>query len=197
MEQNNYRYSATSQTQRKSVNFLLHSQMTETHIAPRNRSPMTSFKFVNQCLAKIISSKLIHSGYIEFQPSALSRRLDLQNKISLTRLLLYCYRMVLFVGFIECILEAVILYEFPFLSMHEANQIMRLTWSIYSAHISLETITSTIYGLTYKIGPKIPFYWHGLTLIPAWRINYMSSKVWDGITYPFPNFSGCTVEFWD
>ena len=39
-----------------------------------------------------------------------------------------------------------------------------------------------------------PFYKHGLTLIPAWISNHMSSKVWDEITYPFPNFNGCPVE---
>ena len=39
-----------------------------------------------------------------------------------------------------------------------------------------------------------PFYYHGLTLIPAWISNYMPSKVWDEITYPFLNFNGCTVE---
>ena len=41
------------------------------------------------------------------------------------------------------------------------------------------------------------FYYHGLTLIPAWISNHMSSKVWDEITYPFPNFNGCTVEVWE
>ena len=39
-----------------------------------------------------------------------------------------------------------------------------------------------------------PFYLHGLTLIPAWISNYMPSKVWDKITYPFLNFNSCTVE---
>ena len=29
-------------------------------------------------------------------------------------------------------------------------------------------------------------------LIPAWISNLMPSKVWDEITYPFPNFNGCT-----
>ena len=33
-----------------------------------------------------------------------------------------------------------------------------------------------------------------LTLIPAWIINHMPSKVWDEITYPFLNFNGATVE---
>ena len=38
------------------------------------------------------------------------------------------------------------------------------------------------------------FNYHGLTLIPAWIINYIHSKVWSEITYPFPNFNGWTVE---
>ena len=36
----------------------------------------------------------------------------------------------------------------------------------------------------------------GLTLIPVWIRNHMPSKVWDEITYPFPNFNGCAVDFW-
>ena len=35
-----------------------------------------------------------------------------------------------------------------------------------------------------------------LTLIPAWINNYVHYKVWDGITCPFPNFHGCTMEVW-
>ena len=34
-------------------------------------------------------------------------------------------------------------------------------------------------------------------LIPAWISNNMPSKVCDKITYPFPNFNGCTVEVWE
>ena len=26
---------------------------------------------------------------------------------------------------------------------------------------------------------------------------HMPSNVWDEITYPFPNFNGCTVKVWD
>ena len=33
-------------------------------------------------------------------------------------------------------------------------------------------------------------------LIPAWISNYIPSKVWDEITYPFPNFNGESVELW-
>ena len=34
------------------------------------------------------------------------------------------------------------------------------------------------------------FYWHGITLIPAWISNHVSSKVWNEINCPFPNFNG-------
>ena len=36
------------------------------------------------------------------------------------------------------------------------------------------------------------FYQRVLTLIPAWISIHMSCKVWQEITYPFPNFNGCT-----
>ena len=35
-----------------------------------------------------------------------------------------------------------------------------------------------------------------LLTIPAWINNNVSNKVWDEITYSFPNFNGCTVEVW-
>ena len=41
-----------------------------------------------------------------------------------------------------------------------------------------------------------PFCWHGLILIPAGISNHRPSKMWDEITYPFPNFNGATVEVW-
>ena len=28
----------------------------------------------------------------------------------------------------------------------------------------------------------------------TWISNHMPSKVWDEITYPFPNFNGCTIK---
>ena len=36
-----------------------------------------------------------------------------------------------------------------------------------------------------------------LISISAWKSNHASSKVWDEITYPFPNFNGCTVYVWE
>ena len=41
------------------------------------------------------------------------------------------------------------------------------------------------------------FYLHGLTLIPAWIVNYIHHKVEYEITYPLPKFNGCTVEVWE
>ena len=42
-----------------------------------------------------------------------------------------------------------------------------------------------------------PFYWHGLTLIPAWISNHIHYKMWNEITSPFPIFNGATVEVWE
>ena len=39
------------------------------------------------------------------------------------------------------------------------------------------------------------FYWHVLTLIPAWIRHYIHYKIWGEITYPFPNFNGATVTY--
>ena len=35
------------------------------------------------------------------------------------------------------------------------------------------------------------------TLIQAWISNNIHYKVWDEITYPFPNFNDATVEVWE
>ena len=40
-------------------------------------------------------------------------------------------------------------------------------------------------------------YKHGLPFIPPWISNDMSSKVWDEITYLYPNLNGSTVEVWE
>ena len=31
----------------------------------------------------------------------------------------------------------------------------------------------------------------------SWIDSYFHHKLWDEITYPFPNFNGCTVEVWE
>ena len=33
--------------------------------------------------------------------------------------------------------------------------------------------------------------------IPAWMSSHTPNKLWDAITYPFPNFNGHTVEVWE
>ena len=33
--------------------------------------------------------------------------------------------------------------------------------------------------------------------IPVWLSNSLASKVWDEITYPFPNFNSCTIKIWE
>ena len=40
------------------------------------------------------------------------------------------------------------------------------------------------------------FYQLEVSLTPAWIRNHMHCKVWDEITFPFPNFNGFTVEVW-
>ena len=40
------------------------------------------------------------------------------------------------------------------------------------------------------------FYWHGLTLIPAWIIDYFHFKVWYKSTYSPPVINDGTVEVW-
>ena len=46
----------------------------------------------------------------------------------------------------------------------------------------------------YWDGPQDPFYYHSLPLILVWISNYLSNKVWDEITYPFPNFNSEQVK---
>ena len=38
---------------------------------------------------------------------------------------------------------------------------------------------------------------HGWTWIPAWISNHTPNGLWGEIGYPFPNFNGETIEFWE
>ena len=51
---------------------------------------------------------------------------------------------------------------------------------------------SLVYTLQWMQSPGAPF--TNMDLISAWTSNHMPSKVWDGITFPFLNFHGYTVE---
>ena len=54
-----------------------------------------------------------------------------------------------------------------------------------------------LFGAVYPIRYAHGLLCYGLTLIPARICNHNHYRVWDVITYPFPNFNGCTVEVWD
>ena len=51
-------------------------------------------------------------------------------------------------------------------------------------------------GAKVSVGDQRPFFYHRLTLIPAWISNNIASKVWDEIAYPSPNVDGAAVEIW-
>ena len=52
-------------------------------------------------------------------------------------------------------------------------------------------------GLKLQTRSLGPFYWHGLNFIPAWINSHIPCRVWDKITFPFPNFNGITAEDWE
>ena len=39
--------------------------------------------------------------------------------------------------------------------------------------------------------------WNYLLIYKLQPLHYVHDKVYDDITYPFPNFNGCTVEVWE
>ena len=59
---------------------------------------------------------------------------------------------------------------------------------------SLATVLITTAGKSHHRFFWGPFYWRGLTLIPAWISDYIHHKVWDEITYPVTNFNGSTLK---
>ena len=71
--------------------------------------------------------------------------------------------------------------------------------SIWSTICTLVThrLMLTLPSIRYLSYYRGPFYQHGLTLISAWKSNYIHSIVLDQITYTFPNFSDYTVEVWE
>ena len=52
---------------------------------------------------------------------------------------------------------------------------------------------STITSFSYQWSLLLTWF----NLDPAWISNFIHHKIWDEITYPFPNFNGCTVEVWE
>ena len=93
-------------------------------------------------------------------------------------------------------------YWFMFQSMHESLYFIIAQVSIQMRHIDLlnKTWLDNLWWIMEMLflGESMwgPCFKHGLTLNPAWISNYNGSKVWDEISYPFPNFNGAAVEVW-
>ena len=66
---------------------------------------------------------------------------------------------------------------------------MEVPWDFLWDLIFLEISSANLNGIIWG-----PFYYHGLTLILVWISNYTHYKMWDEITYPFPNFKGGTLK---
>ena len=58
--------------------------------------------------------------------------------------------------------------------------------------VIMTIVRSVSYPLT-----RGPFYYHGLTQIPACMNDYTHYKVWDEIIYLFPNFDGVAFGVWE
>ena len=73
------------------------------------------------------------------------------------------------------------------------------SWSVTLrlAFTQQENVVEEITPSLYLIRHLGPFNLYGLTLIPAWISIHMGCKMGDEITYPFPNFKGCSDEVWD
>ena len=65
------------------------------------------------------------------------------------------------------------------------------------SHVPIQVYVITGYFILVLMTAVAPFTNMVLTLIPAWIGNHMPRKVWNGITYPFPNFNGSTTEAWE
>ena len=82
------------------------------------------------------------------------------------------------------------------MDVRNLDRIENVFW-VFALAIAIITIKDWV---KYTINPIevytafSPFYYHGLTLIPAWICNHIHYKMWDEITYQFLNFNGATVE---
>ena len=70
----------------------------------------------------------------------------------------------------------------------------RFTHKLQDCFSSMKTIVrlpqchcSNPEGYTHPLGP----------LLQTWISNHIHLKVWNEVTYPFPNFKGATVEVWE
>ena len=86
--------------------------------------------------------------------------------------------------------------EIPLL---QSWQMIKIGWSfcispnIFHATEVHWKLSALLHALLCSLHARGPFSLHGLTLIQAWISNYIHHKVWDKLTYQFPNFNRSTV----
>ena len=85
----------------------------------------------------------------------------------------------------------------PFSKQVECGMIYQLSLTRYFFPINFHSNPNTKTAMLWYKHIRGPLYHHGLTLIPSWVSNYTPNKVWDEITFQFPNFDGRTVEVWE
>ena len=94
-----------------------------------------------------------------------------------------------------CIVHVVLLPRYSTIGFLKSldEKFRYIVWNWWSASrpwlIKIGLVEQWNSGIDNKLTHK-----HGLTVIPAWINNYIHYKLWDGITYPFVNFNGATVE---
>ena len=77
-----------------------------------------------------------------------------------------------------------------------------LNFSFATAGVNFKTFTTSDQLPCYLSSQsafydRVFFYQYEIILTPEWISNHIPSKVWDGITYRFLNFSVTTADAWD
>ena len=95
-------------------------------------------------------------------------------------------------------------YDFAFSRKHINGWVQeRRNSSALAMELRLSFTNLSIYAFAFGINSLTMKYCRGLLyfqikwLIAGWISNHMPSKVWNEITYPFPNFNSCTIEVWE
>ena len=74
-----------------------------------------------------------------------------------------------------------------------------LSYIKFIASIPLKVISSKLYWISLFtiMLHQGHFYQYGLTLIPAWKSNYIHHKMWGEFLFPFSNSNSATIEVWE
>ena len=81
----------------------------------------------------------------------------------------------------------------------DPDKLYRMNFNIFCTFIweTYFTLIWQIVGICTRWDLRHRQIWYWIILIPACLSNHIPSKMWDEITYPFPNFNGATVEVWE